>query len=146
MDSQLRKRHVEFLNSGQLTTEVSLVATLFILILSLAAHLFDFIGVWALADAGSVVFTAEAVVLGVAVGAARALQGVPSASVECLPAQAARTPTPAAPAERPKPLAPPLVGLGGNRWLCTRCCKTFQDGPRAQAQGVCAALPRAIHH
>ena len=68
MDSQLRKRHVEFLNSGQLTTEVSLVATLFILILSLAAHLFDFIGVWALADAGSVVFTAEAVVLGVVSG------------------------------------------------------------------------------
>ena len=79
MDSQLRKRHVEFLNSGQLTTEVSLVATLFILILSLAAHLFDFIGVWALADAGSVVFTAEAVVLGVVSGILAARPNLPGA-------------------------------------------------------------------
>lgn len=68
MNSQLRKRHVEFLKSGQLTTEVSLVATLLILMLSLAAHLFDFIGVWAFADVGSVVFTVEAVVFGIVSG------------------------------------------------------------------------------
>ena len=33
---------------------------------------------------------------------------------------------------------------GGSRWLCTRCWTTFTDGARAQAQGVCAALPRAV--
>lgn len=68
MNSQLSKRHVGFLKSGQLTTEMSLVAALIILLLSFAAHIFDFIGVLALADVSSLMFVSEAVVFGIVSG------------------------------------------------------------------------------
>jgi hypothetical protein len=68
MNSQLSKRHVGFLKSGQLTTEMSLVAALIILMLSVAAHIFDFIGVLALADVSSPTFVSEAVVFGIVSG------------------------------------------------------------------------------
>lgn len=68
MNTQLSKRHVEFLKSGQLTSEVPLVAALIILMLSVGAHLFDFLGVFVLADVSSILFVREAVVLGIVSG------------------------------------------------------------------------------
>jgi hypothetical protein len=68
MNSQLTKRHVEFLKSRQLRTEVSLIAAIAILMLSIAAHVFDYFGVLLFADVEPILFFTEAVVFGAVSG------------------------------------------------------------------------------
>ena len=64
METQLSKRHVEFLTKTRLTTESSFAAALIISALSIGSHVFDFVGVLAFAGNPPVVFITEAISLG----------------------------------------------------------------------------------